>query len=91
MRRKDGIVPIEILRVQINRDYYQLHMTLNEIFRKYRRYDPEDIKGILGVYDLANEPEPANETTTMNVKMRREWNAECRRLNPKAWERKRHG
>lgn len=79
-------LPIEVLARQMNDDYYKFNMTLNEVRIKYRRYTEEEIKKVLGVYDLKTEPIPAKAEQLMPQYLRREWNEICRLLNPNAWK-----
>ena len=82
-------LPIEVLSRQINDDYYKYHMSLNEVRIKYRYYTNEELKKELQIYDLSEEPVPTKADQLMPQYLRREWNAVCRVLNPKAWEKRR--
>lgn len=60
------------------------------VHSKWSMYDPEQINRVLGVYDLKKEPRAGRATRAwFNGELREGWETECRRLNPKAWERKR--
>jgi len=63
-------------------EYYR-GATLTQVMEKYR-ISKEAAMQALGVYDLDKEPPAAN----TNPHLRRAWERECRRLNPKAWEMK---
>lgn len=76
--------PLELLKRQINDDYYKSGLTFRQVLHKYRRYDRKDIVKILGLYELDAEPEPERKTSM--GRFPQEWERECRRLNPKAWE-----
>lgn len=47
----------------------------------------EKVRTTLGIYDLSTEP-PKPDKWCKDKKLRNAWEAECRRLNPKAWEMK---
>lgn len=83
----NGGAPLSLLKKQINDEYYKNGMTLEQVFCKYHRYDRTDIERVLGLYDLSSEPRQINFGDRVFGKtFGRKWEAECRRLNPKAWE-----
>ena len=78
---------VNLLRKQINDEYYHGNKSLKTICDRYYWIDEEDIKNVLGVYDLDNEPKvDYGSQHTMTVAMAKDWNDVCRKLNPKAWE-----
>lgn len=84
-------LPISYVRDRIKDDYYRFKMTLQEVLDKWDMYDPEEVKRVLGVYDLQKEPRAGKATRNwFNVALKEEWEAVCRRLNPKAeaWRRR---
>lgn len=76
--------PIEMLRRQINDDYYRGNKSFKSIVEKYRYFSEEELKKVLGIYDL--EDEPRCDGMGITVAFMRDWNNICRKLNPKAWE-----
>ena len=71
-------------RTTINDDYYKQSFTFQEVKAKYHRYPEAELMKVLHIYDLAKEP-PAPNT---NAHLQRAWERECRRLNPRAWAKR---
>ena len=74
---------IELLKRQINDEYYRGNKSLKTICERYYWLDEEDIKKALGIYDLKREDDGK---LIMSMAFRKDWEKACRKLNPKAWE-----
>ena len=79
----NDVIPIVMLEQQIYDDYYKSGLTLQDVFKKYKRYEQKDIRKILGLYELSNEPPNGSRDWGS---LPRQWTAICKQLNPKAWK-----
>lgn len=77
---------IELLKRQINDDYYHGNKSFQSIVSKYKYYSEDELKDVLGIYDLTDEPESNISGSRITVDFIRDWEQTCRKLNPKAWE-----
>lgn len=73
----------ELLERQLQEDYFQKGMTLPQMYKKYRRLDHRQIIDMLHLYDPKDEPKARDRNYGT---LPGEWDAICRKLNPKAWE-----
>lgn len=82
-------IPIEIIQKQMNTDYYQRHMTLKEVCRKYRNYTEGEIRKALGIYDLDSEGGQTWTYQWFKPALQWEWNKTCKWVHG-LLERRRH-
>ncbi len=77
---------ITMLKRQMREEYYRGNKSFETICKRYDWIDPEDIKDVLGIYDI-NKGVPEKSSFVSKTFMK-DWNDICRKLNPKAWEDK---